>query len=559
MATNARNNQGTGFVNYNDILNANQDSGARMGQAIGQGLTSQAGAVNTGIANQNQDFNNKIGQAGQDWSNTSALANQLATLGTTAGGATGTGTDYSAIGNLYDPTKDYSQAGNNFRNYNYNGPSGLSNAQGLQSQANSASNQGRLAGTSQGEQQLLGQYVNHGTGGYGAGESSFDQALLSKYGQNDVNKGRQAVSNLSTTANNAVNNAAGQANNLTNKIGAEQTNFGNQIGSANTNLDTLANTQGKSFLDQLAADKGILSNLNTANTADANSVNPASNLSATSQAEIPNLISNLQKYGVDTNQALYSNAYNPDNTSGIQSFFGGLGTDLGANNTSSKIYDPNQLKAAQLLKSFQSGDINDPTVAALKSGAGYIDPTKTFNPNGAQSNTAVLQNLLATNQGQYTADKGFADYMNNGGGLDTLNTASDQLGRVVWSPTHITPAQQQTLAINGINNGRSVLQNEAVLNDQRTANNLGFGGLNTIYNNTISPHQGPSPLMLPGQSTDTNYGATNENIKEYASPQTKSVIGAYNEFNNAYQDPNAHGSIQNYLANYLAQQKSGTT
>lgn len=189
---NNRNNKGTNFTNYGDILRANQQSGQRMGGAVAGGLESQAQAVNQDLAQQQQQFQQKFQNSQQDWSNQSALANQLAGLGSQQ--------DWSGIANINNP--DMTQAGKNFRNYSYTGPTGLKNASGLQAQAQSATQAGQSAANTQGQQQLLGQYV--GGRNYTQGQSQFDQALLNKYGRGQIAQAQKGLAGLGEKVNTAA-------------------------------------------------------------------------------------------------------------------------------------------------------------------------------------------------------------------------------------------------------------------------------------------------------------------------------------------------------------------
>lgn len=225
-AANTRNAQGSGFTNYNDILNANKTSGQGLGDAVGKGLESQAGTVKTNVNNQTNDFNNGIQSANDKWSNSTGTgvadlakyyADQAA-QGNYAGIASG------PTGQTVDPKA----AGTSFSGYNYSGPTGLKDVSGLQSQANSAMNVGKQAGSAQGQQNLLKQYVA-GNNAYNQGESSFDQALLNKYGQGQINQGRKNLSNIGNTTNTAINNANSQANTTANAIGSEKNDLINKL------------------------------------------------------------------------------------------------------------------------------------------------------------------------------------------------------------------------------------------------------------------------------------------------------------------------------------------
>lgn len=368
MPTN-RNNQGTGFVNFNDVLKANAQSGANMGQKVAQGLESQANAVNSNLNQQQQDFQNKLGQSQQNWSNTSQLANQLATLGTNQ--------DWSGIAGLQSP--DFEKAGTDFNNYNYNGPTGLKDTSGLQSQAQSASQLGRLAGTSQGQKQLLGQFV--GGRNYTPGFSSFDQALLSKYGQAPIYQAKQGLNNISNqiqSQSNAAQNSASSEKNLENN---QKSDYTQKINNALSNPDkgtgilNIGDQNAKNSLDEIAKIRQYISGVDQQN-------NP---INARDYSDISsNLSSLLGKYGVDTSKQFnYSqngkdfngNSYNDDFKTTLANIAGNIKAPSGG-----YLLDPNQTKAATNLASF-TGNKFDPNQ--------LVDQSKEYVNNLDQQNNLL--------------------------------------------------------------------------------------------------------------------------------------------------------------------------
>jgi|SRR5579863_484566 len=74
---------GTGFVNIQNVLNANKGSGAQLGNTIGSGITQQA-----------TDVGNQLGQA----QNTFGAASQAGTVGSAADQATATNTLNGILG-----------------------------------------------------------------------------------------------------------------------------------------------------------------------------------------------------------------------------------------------------------------------------------------------------------------------------------------------------------------------------------------------------------------------------------------------------------------------------
>lgn len=397
MATNARNNQGTGFTNYNDILNANQTSGQREGQAVAGGLQSQADAVNQNLSGQQSQFNTDLGTAQNQWDNVSALGDQLA-KNATAGNNSAVGATTDASGNPID----YSAAGNNLRSYTYNGPNGLKDANGLQAQAQSAASQGQLAGTSQGQQQLLGQYV--GGHGYTQGQSSFDQALLDKYGGSDINQAKKSLVGLGDQANSAITGAANQAGTQNSLVNSQKQDIQNKLITA---LGT--GTDGTGILGQGATAKNALST-------------QVSNLQALLDPHTPD----------STRQDIMNNQGGQDLLNNAGTLLGqwGVGTDVGGDLSKEKYFtnynDQNSLNASANgltdilggLKSQGIGNylLDDTDKAAANnlnsfignapiSADSYADKSKIFGGNlndilnktgGVTDQATALQNKVAT-------------------------------------------------------------------------------------------------------------------------------------------------------------------
>lgn len=387
MANN-RNNQGTGFTNFNDILNANQGSGQRMGQAVAGGLESQANAVNQNLGQQQGEFNTGYNKAQTDWNNQSALASRLAEQGT-ANTQTPDANWQNIAGQTGDTT-DYTKAGNDFRNFNYTGPTGFKNATGLQAQAQSAAQAGNLANTAQGQQQLLRQYV--GGNGYNQGQSQFDQALLNKYGHNDINQAKKGLSGINQQANTAITNASQAAQTEGNLIKGQQQDYGKQInnalrvGSSDFTGGTGTGLLGAGEANKAAttADIARTQQLLATGTGGSKNIDP-STYSQHDKDLLNNLAQNWQGYGVDTNKDYYNYAPDQqylDTTSAPQALSGvqNIANQMSVNGN--YLLDPTQQKAATNLSSFLGSQITPDQ---------YTDLSKTFNGN--------LQNIIDTHTG----------------------------------------------------------------------------------------------------------------------------------------------------------------
>ena len=362
-----RNSQGTGFVNYNDILNANQQSGARMGQAVAGGLESQGQAVNQSLQNQQNEFQQGLGQSQTDWSNQSALAKQLAGYGNQQ--------DWTNIANTQSTTPDVAGAGTNFRNYNYAGPTGLTNASGLQTQAQSASNAGRLAGTTQGQQQLLGQYV--GGQGYTGGQSQFDQALLNKYGRGQITQASKGLVGLGQQADNAISGSQTAAQNQASLVQNQKQDYtkgilnslygGTAQGGAGSSGGVLGLGQQQKNIEQSDIDR--LNQLLSSNTAGVKNITP--NQYTQHDKDLLNSMGQrFNQYGVDTSKQYYNTDLSQDQLAalnGVQK----IGNDFSLNGNY-LLKDPNQRASADVLSGFLGQSIAPNQ---------YTDLSKTYTGN----------------------------------------------------------------------------------------------------------------------------------------------------------------------------------
>lgn len=314
---NSRTAPGTGFTNYDDLINANQGTAQGLGTVVGKGLQSQADAVNSDVSNQTSQFQTGLTNANNQFNNVSAYANQLAQMGSagnwagiagnsgtaptqtasttdssdtpatatnTAVTGAGTGTTSStavpqgsvnlnalssslATGSTASPSTGSSNGatsgtltgdpnGAQFNAYTYTGPTGLSNASKLTDESNAASAVGRQAASNTGQEALLKQDVGGQDSNYSQGMSQFDQALLQKYGQSQVNQGRNALSDVSTNANNAQTQATSQAQNAAANVTAQKGAINTQLNNTENNLNnigTAATAQNAQYAADLSA------------------------------------------------------------------------------------------------------------------------------------------------------------------------------------------------------------------------------------------------------------------------------------------------------------------
>lgn len=368
-------NQGTGFTNINQILDANQGAGQKEGQKIGSGLSDQANSVRAGIQSAQSDFSNAT-QAGSQPANQAIQAGQ--------GLQQQAGEDVNAYSTrLANGNQDYTQVGQNLANASYGGPMGISNAGQLQAQGANATALGRLAGTQGGQTQLL-QSMVAAPGNYTSGQSALDTLLLGQGGQNAIQQGRQATIGSQQQAVNATGQAANEATALKSSIDTNRTNAiqalqnqlsgaGDQTSNNITGLETVAKNNASTFDTNAQRLQQLISGQN----ADGS---PITSLSASDQA----LLQNMGQYGLQNNP-FYSGDTNARNIA-----LNSLSSTLSLNPGSS-YYQGDQQKAA-----IDLANVLGQTDQANAIGA------NTFNTNvySQDPNVTNAQNIAAQQQQQ---------------------------------------------------------------------------------------------------------------------------------------------------------------
>lgn len=303
-----RNRQrGTGFTNINKVLGANVGAGKQMGQKIGSSLSGQAGAIKEGIQQGQAGFQagmqsgteqaNKAIASGkelqqQEGEQADAYANRLAGIGQqpTQGQPTQT------------QPMDLSEQGKALRGAAYQGPQGMEKAGQLTSQAATASALAKLGGTAGGQQQLLASQVA-GRGGYGSGHSALDRMLLAKGGQQEIQRGRSALTGIEGAAQGAVQGAQQQATAQAASIEANKTkalqDLQSQL-SGDKGFTSVAKQQAADFNTKAGKIQQMLSGKNLKDGTTIDATHP----SQYSQEDIA-LLNDMGSYGIDPNQMVY--------------------------------------------------------------------------------------------------------------------------------------------------------------------------------------------------------------------------------------------------------------
>ena len=491
-APNTRSTQGTGFTNYDDILNANQTSGQGLGDAVGSGLESQANAVNSSINNATNQFNTGLTNANSQWTNSGGtglydLAGQLASKATNQ--------DWSGLAQSPDVS------GTAFNSYNYNGPSGLSNALNLTSQAHNASVAGAQAGTVQGQEALLKQDVA-GNNNYTQGDSAFDQALLNKYGNAQVNQGRQALSNVDTNAQNAITQATGQAQNAQNTITAQKADVNKQLNSAESNLNnigTAATNQNSQYQSDLSALASALSQ-----------GKGISSLTAQQQTDLQTIAPNISQYvqGAGTNNI---------DTSSPQAAMTALSQILSQQNAQvgGPTFTNDQYNAYNNLNSF----LGNPNTAPANPStyAPIINPNYTTD---LQSIANTDANAKASNQSKLATANGLVSGLGQmSNSVQGINSIINQIGALQGGGTDPTLTQ----AYNDANDLKGALRSS---NSTLPANNPTLlkvqSDLQNLQNYYAQQQQNTNSGIASGTMSVANY--LNSLINPKAAPPAPKVV-----------------------------------
>lgn len=315
--------QGTGFVNLSQFLQANQ--GNQLGNTLAGDINNQTQQTQNNLNNQNQTFQQGLSQNTYGAPQEQQATNILNNASTLNSGQTIQPGDLSTY--------------QSYASGNYNGPTGLSNSQQLQNQATQDQQIGQGLSNPQGRLGLLQTFI--GGNGYNQGQANLDNILLGQntqalqqaqrqtqnIGQNvnqDVNVAQQQAQNA-VAQNQAfgqnVSNQANQAysnygNQLQNQVQSDQAQAANQLAQAQSNpYGYIGQTQQSAYgLDP----SDIINNLNfvpsssitastVGNSNDLARLNALAQLSGTQQ----NIIQNPSQIGTYTGQ------YNNPNTTAI--------------------------------------------------------------------------------------------------------------------------------------------------------------------------------------------------------------------------------------------------
>ena len=352
--------QGSGFVNLQNIINANQNN--NLGNTVSSDLNNYANQTQSGIQNAQNTFNTDANQYNYNTSQNQATAQN----------------DVNSILNSSSPTvsaqvqTDYST----WLNPTYGGPNSLTDVNaGLGNQVsdvNSLANGGNNA--------LLQRFV--GGANYTAGDQNLDNVLLNATG------GPQ------------VQNAENNARNVQNQY--------NQANNAAQNQAQTIQQQNQAFSGQLLGDLG--SNFQ-------NIYGNAQNQAGTDTSQENQLIKDVQN-----NQLTSGDINTLGLNSGERLYNANLGSYLNATSpqtvTAQQAATPQELAQLQALSSLSNGQLSPSLTNDISgwtdSNIGGYNPSSVFNTAGLNSYIQNAQNTLSGQvnplQNQETVDNAIGNY-----------------------------------------------------------------------------------------------------------------------------------------------------
>lgn len=208
--------QGSGFVNLQKVMQANQNNG--LGQAVTGGLQKQVQQGQQNL-NQSQQQFQQASQAGNVAFNTDDQARIQKVLNDPS---SATADDYAAF--------------DKYRTQNYTGPTGLQNSDQLRSQAAQLQALAQLSGSQGGRETLLQRFV--GGPGYNSGEKNLDAALLGSSANTGLRDQAKQAGVLQRLVGQSQAQATAQGTNLTNAADTQKQNLINQLSGAETGAET---------------------------------------------------------------------------------------------------------------------------------------------------------------------------------------------------------------------------------------------------------------------------------------------------------------------------------
>lgn len=386
-----RQEKGTGFVNLNRVLGANQGAGAKIGDTIGNALSQQGQTVLDTTNKSKSDFDTQSQAAVNPAYNVLNAASQLKQ---NTGESDDDYTKRVAQG-VQNGGTDYAEIGKNVKAASYNGPTELDQADKLRNQASTVNNLNQLAGSSYGQNQLLRNFVAGGNNNYTSGQAGLDQYLLGSEGQGQLQRGVNNIAGVGAKVNSAINGAQTQANAYKKDIDTQKTNTLTGVNDGFNKVLQLGQKAGDDYSTNSTNLQSLLNQVGT---------NGSGSLSDAQKQQLQGLMGNLDQYGIDATQK-----FDTRNQSLADQLFGTLVSQPQTTMGGSRFND-NQLATAKALNSFLGNE--DSSIPAN-------DTSKAFNVNW-QNATQNIQNADAQEQAARARDSQIArqtqehlDWMDN--------------------------------------------------------------------------------------------------------------------------------------------------
>jgi hypothetical protein len=464
---------GTGFTNLQTILGANQGAGQNLQNAITGGINQSGQQAQTSLQNSQQQFGQGIGQAEQTQSNRQSMVqNALGAVDQT---------NAQGQNNL---APGAAQGFADLRNAQYNGPTGLNNAQQIQAQAQQANQYGQLTGSRGGRQQLLQDFV--GQPGYTANEQRRDELYLGG-SQPALRQAAQNVQPILGQTQNAIKSAQlqGQAQQAalqqlqgqaSTGISSRQGNINSAIQSSMDQANATAAAQGKNVQDF----QNLISQGNVPG-----AVSDALNSGLITQDQA-NVLGQLQ--GIQTAQVVYNgnqSAINPNYTPWNGQNIYNTSAFTTTNPTNSYLLNeaPNQIGQAiqfgqtdtskeAIANQMQKGQLN--ALSQLAGGGDQLDlnykPTTTQTALQGNVINSLANDLVNQYQtGQYSPGS-IASYINGNNGNPNQSAINNN-------------AVLKNLEVQYGSNAPTVLAGNAYTNGLSPVGSPGYGALQAAQNN----------------------------------------------------------------------------
>lgn len=328
------NRSGSGFVNLQSILNANQNN--KLGQTVARGVNNSVNGIQNQIG---QSVNNFNTQANSNLLNNNTNNTMVNTdINNALQGNAASANDVSNFKTL--------EAGG------YNGPTGLSNTAQLQGEAAQGQQLASNVSTPGGQQALLQTYVGNGSPNYGQGQQKLDTLLLganSGNSQAQLKSAAASAGKLGNSVTNATNSAQalGQSiasqnqaygQNLNNNLATQQTNITGTQGGTTGIYGQVAQDQANQASELAADQQGLASgNLNTITSPELNGLLGQTNYGLSA--------AQLQSYLSPEQAATFQNvgtAKNAAQLDALSQLAGTVNTALPGTTAGLGTYNPNQ-------------------------------------------------------------------------------------------------------------------------------------------------------------------------------------------------------------------------